>query len=189
MTDKITRRSVLRHGVGLAAAAATMTSILDRAYGQEGRGEMELSGGGRLIVERAGRGWQATVIGPDGRRIASPTGLVHTRETGPLGLRGGRVMDGVIKAGDFSQHNESHSQHTQSGSEQPELADLPEWRRRPVLESQANILRERGVLPSGPDLRGQQPRIQPQVQPDVQPQIDPQRAPRIQRPGGPSGRF
>ena len=179
MTDKTTRRSVLKHGVGLAAAAATMTSILDRAYGQEGRGEMGLSGGGRLIVERSGKGWQATVIGPDGRRVASPTGLVHTKEAGPIGLKGGRVMEGVIKAGDFSQHNQSHSQHTQTGSEQTQLADLPEWRRRPVLESQVEIiLRRRDLLPSGPELQlRQQPQIQRQIKP------------RIQRPSGSSGKF
>ena len=175
MTEKTSRRSVLRHGVGLAAAAATMTSILDRAYGQEGRGEMALSGGGRLIVERSGKGWQATVIGPDGRRIASPTGLVETKDAGVIGLQGGRVMDGVIKAGSFSQHSQ-HNQHTQTGADSLDRANLPEWRRRPVLEPQAKLLRERGVLPSGPALR----------LPDQQLRIEPQSAPRLQNPGSPS---
>lgn len=153
----IKRRSVLKHGVGLAVAGATMTSILDRAYGSEGRGEMELSGGGRLVFERTGRGWQAAVVTPEGRAIRSPTGVVHTVETGAIGLNNGRVMDGVISDGTFYSHSQ-HSEHSETTTDgrQVDLADMPEWRQRPVLDSQANMLRQRGILSTDPDLRRHQ---------------------------------
>ena len=153
MTDEIKRRSVLRHGIGLAVAAATMTSILDRAYGDTGRAEMSLSGGGRLILERTGRGWQAAVVTPEGRAIRSPTGVVHTAETGAIGLNNGRVMDGVISDGTFYSHSQ-HSEHSETTTDgrQLDLRDMPEWRQRPVLDSQANMLRQRGVLSTDTDL-------------------------------------
>lgn len=157
MTDKTNRRSVLRHGIGLAVAGATMTSILDRAYGSEGRGEMELTGGGRLVFERTRSGWRASVITPEGRGMRSPTGIVHTVETGAIGLNNGRVMDGVISDGTFYSHSR-HSEHSETTTDERQLnlADMPEWRQRPVLDTQATMLRQRGVLSTDPDLRGHQ---------------------------------
>ena len=141
----------------MAVAGATMTSILDRAYGDTGRAEMKLSGGGRLMLERRGRGWQAAVFGPDGRQVRSPTGLVHTAETGAMALQNGRVMDGVISDGTFYSHSQ-HSEHSETTTDgrQLDLADMPEWRQRPVLESQANMMRQRGVLSTDTDLRRHQ---------------------------------
>ena len=159
MTKTTNRRALLRHGIGLAVAGATMTSILDRAYGSEGRGEMELTGGGRLVFERTARGWQAAVITPEGRSMRSPTGIVHTVETGAIGLNNGRVMDGVISDGTFYSHSE-HSEHSETTTDGTRLSlgDMPEWRQRPVLESQATMLRQRGVLSTDPTLREHQDR-------------------------------
>lgn len=147
MTDE-TRRTALKYALGLAAGAATMTSFLDRAYGQEGQGRMELSGGGQLMLERGDDGlWTARVLGPDGEERHRPTGLVHTTEAGAIALSEGRVVDGTVRAGGFSQHNQ-HNQHTEttSGRDGRRLTLEPDWRLQPVLPSQQDMLRETGAL-------------------------------------------
>ncbi len=156
MTDQ-SRRTALKYALGLAAGAATMTSFLDRAYGQEGEARMELTGGGVLLLERSERLWRARVMGPDGERIDEPDGLVETAEAGVVALSAGRVMDGMVRTASFSQHNQhsDHSQHTQTSARGEDITRTvePGWRVRPVLEHQRERLIETGALKREPMLR------------------------------------
>lgn len=141
-----TRRTALKYALGTAAAGATMTSLLDRAYGQEGRTRLALTNGGYLLLNRAEGNWRAQVIGPDREEISAPTGLIQTDEAGIFALDEGRVLDGTVRDGGFSQHSQ-HSQHTEvsvTGGQNETL--LPAWRRQPVLRSQQRILQESGDL-------------------------------------------
>lgn len=146
MTDT-TRRTALKYALGAAAAGATMTSLLDRAYGQDRQVRLALTNGGYLLLSRAENAWQAQVFGPEGEDLSAATGLVQTEEAGIFALDNGYVLDGTVRAGGFSQHSE-HSQHTQvsvTGGQTESL--LPAWRRQPVLRSQQGILLESGALP------------------------------------------
>lgn len=141
-----TRRTALKYALGVAAAGATMTSFLDRAYGQDGRVRLALTNGGYLQLNRGEQFWQAHVIGPDGEEISTPTGLVHTEDSGVFALDEGRVLDGTVRQRSFSQHSQ-HSEHTEvsvTGGQTEAL--LPAWRRQPVLRSQQRVLLESGAL-------------------------------------------
>ncbi|PWE18624.1 hypothetical protein DDZ18_03205 [Marinicauda salina] len=178
MTDA-TRRTALKYALGAAAAGATMTSMLDRAYGQERQARLALRRGGYLVLERGEQFWHARVVGPEGEDLRAATGLVQTEEAGVFALDEGRVLDGTVREGGFSQHSQ-HSQHTEVTSEGAGRMTLqPAWRRQPVLASQRELLLDSGVLDRGAidravpsDLQQVRPELRERINPN---QIDPGR--------------
>ncbi|MDP6953000.1 MAG: hypothetical protein QGF53_09605, partial [Alphaproteobacteria bacterium] len=127
-----------------AAAAATSTSLLEAAFGQTGRGELALAGGGRVLVERQEPDWIGTVVDTGGERISDGTGWVVLDSGRLIGLEEGVVVDASIVSEDdpFALHTDTGGYDqivfVQDGSAPISQAN-PVWAQSPILARQAPL--------------------------------------------------
>lgn len=175
------RRQVIKTFVAGAAAAATSTSLLEAAFGQTGRGELALAGGGLVLVERQAPDWMGTVVDTGGERISDGTGWVVLDNGRLIGMEEGVVVDASIVSEDdpFVLHTDTGGYDqvvfVQDGSAPISQAN-PVWAQKPVLERQAPLWEDALALRNEHgNVRALTPGVSaPEIIPDI-PQVTPPR--------------
>jgi hypothetical protein len=177
MMSGTSRRQVIKTFVAGAAAAATSTSLLDAAFGQTGRGELALAGGGLVLVERQAPDWMGTVVDTGGERISDGTGWVVLDNGRLIGMEKGVVVDASIVSEDdpFVLHTDTGGYDqvvfVQDGSAPINQAN-PVWAQSPILARQAPLWEDALALRNEHgNVRALTPEVStPEIRPEI-PQV------------------